>query len=165
MDHFASLSLSLTADQQIRLSEADSAELNFPKQTKQQDKRHQLEFWQGDSTLGGGCSGILSQGSCCRSSMSFGLPLARRSHRQFRSSAQCGLEGDPFARFVAAAETDLRSDSECQPQTLESQRRRVPRFPGTGPRLPSKDFPKICVRFSISLNQPNSESRLTSTIT
>jgi hypothetical protein len=53
MDHFASLSLSLTADSQIRLSEADSAELNFPKQTKQQDKRHQLEFWQGDSTLGG----------------------------------------------------------------------------------------------------------------
>ena len=93
------------------------------------------------------------------------LALARRSHRQFRSSAQCGLEGDPFARFAAAAETDLRSDSECQPQTLESQRRRVPRFPGTGPRLPSKDFPKICVRFSISLDKPNSESRLTRTIT
>jgi hypothetical protein len=35
---------------------------------------------------------------------------------------------------------------------------------GVGPRHPSKDLPKICVRFSRSLNRPTSESRLTSTL-
>jgi hypothetical protein len=36
--------------------------------------------------------------------------------------------------------------------------------PVDGPQHPSKDLPKISVRFSRSLNRPNSESRLTSTL-